>query len=92
MLTLGQPKDQTSSKFSITLQVRDKKGNVTGKTKTMHSDRASDIGNFYERHQPRKHLKNRANPKNLPKGQEAETLQAQVAEYAEKKQSERNGE
>lgn len=90
MLTLGQQKqDYQSAKFSITLQVRDKKGNTTGKTKTHHSNHASDISSFYERHQPRRHQKKSGNPANLPKGHEADKLVAQVGEYAEKKQEER---
>lgn len=87
MLKLGQYTAIPDSKFSITIQVRDRKGNPTGKTKTYHTNNAADVSDFYERHQPRR--PNKVNPKLLPKAQEADKLVVEAATYAEKKQEER---
>jgi hypothetical protein len=49
--------------FEITIQVRDKNGNPTGKTKTFGSDSATSFSGWYNKNNASKSKKNKKNRK-----------------------------
>lgn len=77
--------EKTITRFEINLAVRDAKGNLTGKRKSLKTDDANELFMFWKRHQGLKRKKNKKVEKSaLPKGKEATSLLNQSAEYAEK--------
>lgn len=87
MINIGSG-PQESSKFSITIQLRDKKGRLLNKTKTYHTDSAASLADFYERNAFKQRKKKHSDTKNLPKKEQADKLLAEAAQYAELKQQE----
>jgi len=73
--------------FGITVILRDAQGNPTGRTKTLHSDKAYKISDFYNRHRGKPKRKKK---RKLPKTKDAEKHLKEVGEYAEKKQADRD--
>ena len=57
MNQLSFDKNNQSQKIEITIQVRDKNGKPTGKTKTFGSDTSSELSTWYEKQKPRKRKK-----------------------------------
>jgi len=57
--------EKISPLIEITLQVRDKKGNPTGKTKTFASENHQDLSTWYSKQSPQKkrRRKNKENKK-----------------------------
>ena len=54
---------QKSPNLEITVQVRDKNGNPTGKTKSFASEEAQNLSSFYEKQKFRKPKKRRKKKK-----------------------------
>ncbi len=64
MSPLSFDKDKKSQKkIEITIQVRDKNGKPTGKTKTFGSDTVSEISTWYDKQKPRKKRKRKREDK-----------------------------
>jgi hypothetical protein len=49
MLNIGKDSVKTSGSFELVIQVKDSKGNPTGKTKSIVSNRGSDLLAFYNK-------------------------------------------
>ena len=52
--------------FEVTLQIKDKHGNPTGKTKTFSSAKSGEISNWYNKQQPHKKRSNKKRKKQKP--------------------------
>lgn len=79
-LQLGNKPTRT---FEIVVQLRDRKGNPTGRTKSFSHDNPAKIAEFWNRMRGRPKRKRKIN-KNapLPKGKEADKIAQDMAGYA----------
>ena len=65
--------EEYAPSFEIVLQVRDSKGNLTGKTKTFASDSAEKLAEFYSRNSTKPKRKRRTDGP-LPTAKEADKI------------------
>lgn len=81
---IGIQKKKEFKKFSLTMQVRDKNGNATGKTRSIDSDSSYEIAQFCEFNSFRKaNKKKRVDKTEQLTGQQAEEILANL--YTEEK-------
>lgn len=59
MSKLNFNKKENKSSVEIVLQVRDKNGNPTGKTKSFDAENCREAGSWYERQSPKKKKRKR---------------------------------
>ncbi len=60
-----------SKTFELTVQIRDSQGKPTGRTKTITSDDAGKISQFWYRNRPLHKKKGNKNPSQVPNNKEA---------------------
>ena len=63
IMSIDFNKKENNSSFEITIQIRDKNGNPTGRTKTFGSDSCSETSNWFERQKPHKRKKKKRKKK-----------------------------
>jgi hypothetical protein len=80
---VGIQKKKEFNKFSLTMQVRDKNGNSTGKTRSIDSDSSYEIAQFFEFNSFRKAKKKKTDRAEQISGQQAEEILASL--YTEQK-------
>lgn len=60
-LNFDKAAEDPDDKFEVTVVVRDKNGNPTGKTKTFSSERCSDVSNWYNQQKKQKRKRSKKN-------------------------------
>jgi hypothetical protein len=75
--------------FELAIEIRNAKGEPTGKKKVIKTDSADTLSDFWDRHQTRKPRKKKVE-RALPSASEAEKLAKDVGTYAEEKQQTRD--